>query len=102
VAAETGHQTATPRLENSIRAYLLGYLKEDGFTGSGRSFRRLTNGLIQVVNVQGSTYGGQFAINLGVQPITVPDALGNSSDPKKITERLCEFRRRLAESGADQ
>ena len=91
-----------PRLETSIRSYLGPYLREDGFTGSGRTFHRLTNGLIQVVNVQGSRYGGQFAINLAVQPSTIPDVLGNTPDLKKITESHCEFRRRLAESGADQ
>lgn len=91
-----------PRLETSIRRCLGPYLREDGFTGSGRTYRRLTNGLIQVVNVQGSRYGGQFAVNLAVQPSTIPDVLGNTPDLKKITESHCEFRRRLAESGADQ
>lgn len=91
-----------PRLETSIRRYLGPHLREDGFAGSGRTFRRLTNGLIQVVGVQGSRYGGQFAINLAVQPATIPDVLGNAPDLKKITESHCEFRRRLAESGADQ
>lgn len=92
----------TPRLETSIRAYLQPHLKEDGFRGSGRTFRRLVHGLIQVVNVQGSRYGGQFAINLGVHPAAVPDTLGNMPDLKKITEPLCEFRKRLSESGEDQ
>jgi hypothetical protein len=32
----------------------------------------------------------------------LPDVIGNVVDPKKITESLCEFRRRLSESGADQ
>ena len=93
---------STPRLENSIRMFLAPVLKEDGFAGSGRTFRRLTDGLIQVVNIQGSSYGGRFAINLGLQPIAIPDVSGNMPDLKKITEPLCEFRRRLAESGSDQ
>jgi len=90
------------RLEDAIKKCLVPYVRQDGFTGSGRTFRRVINGWIQVVNVQGSRYGGQFAINLGLQPLAIPDVLGNTSDPKKITEPLCEFRRRLSESGGDQ
>jgi len=97
-----GMSASSPRLEVSIRTHLLPHLKEDGFSGSGRTFRRVINGWIQVVSVQGSRYGGQFAINLGVQPVSVPDVLGNIPEPKTITEPLCEFRRRLAESGEDQ
>ncbi|HAB16771.1 MAG TPA: DUF4304 domain-containing protein [Verrucomicrobiota bacterium] len=93
---------ATPRLEVSIRAHLFPQLKEDGFSGSGRTFRRVISGSIQVVNVQGSRDSGQFAINLGIQPVSVPDVLGNVPDSKKITESLCEFGRRLAEAGEDQ
>jgi hypothetical protein len=60
------------------------------------------NDWIQIVHVQGSRHGGQFAINLGLQPQAVPDLLGNSPDPKAITENLCEFRKRLSESGTDR
>jgi hypothetical protein len=55
-----------------------------------------------VVNIQGSRYGGQFAINLSLQPLGLPDVLGRIPDQKKITEPDCEFRRRLSEDGADQ
>ena len=92
----------TPRLEQSIRAHLVPRLQEDGFKGSGRTFRRLANGFIQLVSIQGSRYGGQFAINLGIHPVSMPAVLGNAPDPKKITEPDCEFRRRLSESGTDQ
>jgi len=94
--------SSLPRLEDSIRTHFLPHLKEDGFTGSGRNFRRVINGWIQVVNVQGTRYGGQFAINLGLQPVSIPDCLGNNPEPKKIIESLCEFRKRLAERGVDQ
>jgi hypothetical protein len=93
---------AVPRLEVSIKNHFSPLLREDGFAGSGRTFRRTVEDVVQVVNVQSSRYGGEFAINLALQPLAIPDALGNSPDPKKITESLCEFRRRLAESGADQ
>lgn len=92
----------SPRLESAIRAHLQPRLKEDDYSGSGRTFRRLTNGFIQVVSVQGSRYGGQFAINLGIQPISIPNISGNAPDPKRIDESECELRRRLCETGADQ
>lgn len=69
---------------------------------SGRTYRRTRNGQIHVVNIQGSRYGGKFAINLAIQPVTIPDVLGNDPDSKKITESKCEFRKRLSESGEDQ
>ena len=93
---------SAPRLETAIRKHFLPHLREDGFAGSGRTFRRVVNGLIQVVNVQGSRFGGKFAINLAIQPSAIPDVVGNEPDLKKITESQCEFRRRLAESGGDQ
>jgi len=77
-------------------------LRAEGFIGSGRTFRRITDDFIHVFNVQGSRYGGQFAINLAVQPLSIPNVLGEVPDVKKITQELCEFRRRLSESGSDQ
>jgi hypothetical protein len=94
--------TSTPRIETAIREHLAPLLRADGFTGSGRTFRRSVGDWIHVVNVQGSRYGGAFAVNLGVQPIRIPDVRGNAPDPKKITEELCEFRRRLADSEVRQ
>jgi hypothetical protein len=52
--------------------------------------------------VQGSRHGGQFAVNLGIHPLSIPDLRGEIPNPKKITEELCEFRRRLSEFGSDQ
>ena len=94
--------TATPRIESAIRDHLAPILRADGFSGSGRTFRRVVGDWIHVVNVQGSRYGGQFAVNLAVQPTAIPDVRGNTPDPKKITEELCEFRRRMSESEARQ
>lgn len=90
-----------PRLETAIRAELSPVLREDGFSGSGRTFRRTIGSWVQVVNVQGSRLGGSFAINLAVHPLKILDLSGNPPDPKKITETLCEFQRRLCEVGGD-
>jgi len=91
-----------PRLETSIRDHLGPMLKSDGFSGSGRTFRRVSGDFIHVVQVQGSRYGGKFAINLGIQPLCIPDCMGQVPAPKTIREEICEFRRRLSESKADQ
>jgi hypothetical protein len=89
--------SAAPRIEPAIRDHLAPLLRKDGFSGSGRTFRRTGGGWIHVVNVQGSRYGGQFAVNLALQPVSIPDLRGNTPDPKRITEDLCEFRRRLSD-----
>lgn len=92
----------TPRLETAIRMALAPALRDDGFSGSSRTFRRTCGAWVQVLNVQGSRRGGSFAINLAVHPLSIPDVTGNMPDPKKINEAFCEFRRRLSETGADQ
>jgi hypothetical protein len=94
--------TATPRIELAIREHLAPVLRADGFAGSGRTFRRVVGEWIHILNVQGSRYGGQFSINLAVHPIVIQDVRGDAPDPKKITEELCEFRRRMSESRARQ
>jgi hypothetical protein len=54
-----------------------------------------------VVNCQLSKYGGQFAVNLGIQPMAIPNVRGEQPDPMTMTAELCEFRRRLSELGGD-
>jgi hypothetical protein len=76
-------------------------LRADGFKGSVRNYRRVVGEFIHTVNIQGSRYGGQFAVNLGIHPLVLPDVLGNAPDPRKMVEPLCEFRGRLTPSGAD-
>lgn len=90
-----------PRLESAIRAVFAPLLRAEGFAGSGRRFHRCFGPWIQIITVQGSRYGGSFAVNLGIHFATAPDIIGNLPDPKKMNEAHCEFRRRLSESGAD-
>lgn len=91
-----------PRLDVSIKGYLEPILRSDGFSGSGRNFRRVAGDLIQVVQVQRAREGGRFAINLAIQPLSAPDTLGAPPDPARIVADLCQFRRRLSEHGRDQ
>src|SRR5262245_14058697 len=91
----------TPRLEPSIVAILAPELRVDGFTGSGRTYRRVANQWIQVVNVQGSRQGGSFAINLALHPLGLPDVIGRPVNPKALAQDACELRRRLTEGERD-
>lgn len=88
-------------LDEQIKNLFAPILRSDGFKGSGRTFRRVRNELIHVVNIQ-SSFGDKFAINLGVHLTFLPDSIGRIVDVKKITEPSCEFRRRMTISGADQ
>jgi hypothetical protein len=91
-----------PRLESAIRAALAPTLTEDGFRGSGRKFHRELDSWLQVITVQGSRWGGSFAVNLGIHFSGAPDVIGRSVVPSKMTEAECEFRRRLSEGMTDQ
>ena len=88
------------RLEPAIRKCLAPALREDGFVGSGRRFRRIGGEFITIVHIQGSRWGGSFAINLGIHPASVPLSLGNLPDLMTVRDVDCAFTRRLSESEA--
>jgi hypothetical protein len=90
------------RLDDALRLHLAPVLRADGFKGSGRTYRRTVNGVVQVVNVQGSRWGGSFAINLGLHPLALPIRSDQPADSRKINEIDCVFRRRLREDERDQ
>jgi hypothetical protein len=87
---------APPRLESAIKAVFAPRLRKDGFRGSGRKFYCEVGPWLNVVTVQGSKWGGSFAVNLGIHFIEAADVVGNPCDPSKMTEANCEFRRRLS------
>jgi hypothetical protein len=89
-------------LDASIKNHLAPVLRKDGFKGSGKTFRAVTGDMVCVVNIQASSFGMRFFVNLAVQPLTVPDLEGETVDPRKVLQQSCEFRRRLSESGVDQ
>ena len=74
-------------------------LRTDGFRGSGANYRRFRDPVIQVVNIQGSRYGGQCCVNLGLHLSFLPAVGSLLPDPKTLTESACEFRWRLAPEG---
>lgn len=89
----------TPEFRAGLKGKLAPLLRAHGFSGSGVTFRRHTDAVIQLLHVQGSRYGGSCCVNLGMHLTFLPTVLGDPPDPKKITESLCEFRKRLAPDG---
>jgi hypothetical protein len=74
-------------------------LREVGFRGSGRDFRRIRGDVFNVVNVQGFRWGGKCALNIGLHFVFLPTASENLLEAKTIKEFECEFRRRVTPSG---
>ena len=68
--------SSTLRLESSIRDHLAPVLRNDGFSGSGRTFRRVLGDLIHLCSVQGSRHGGELAVNLGIREAGQPERGG--------------------------
>lgn len=74
-------------------------LRADGLKGSGNTFRRIKGDRIDVLNVQGSRYGGQCCVNLATHFAFLPsEGGGRVTDPKKFKEYDCTFRHRLHEA----
>lgn len=72
----------TPRSMSGAVSGLSSALKADGFRRFGASFNRVTEpGLVHVVGFQGSKWGDEFTVNLGVYVHEI-DQLLNSNLPK--------------------
>lgn len=88
------HFFETLRLEFAPR------LREDGFRGSGRTFRRERGEFFHVINIQGSQSGERCCVNLGVHLSFLP--VNGHSERRvlgRLTESSCAFRSRLAPPG---
>jgi hypothetical protein len=95
-------EPAAYKLEDALKSQLAPVLRANDFKGSGRTYRRVTNRLIQIVNIQGSQWGNGFALNLGIQPLDLDWRLDGPSDPRALKEYDCMLRCRLSETDADQ
>jgi hypothetical protein len=97
---EAGSQ-ASYSIENAWRDHLAPVMRDIGFKGSGRNYRLVTDQFALAVNLQGSRYGTKFTVNLGVQPIAIPNVIGKVVDLKNFKEIECTFRDRLTTDGRD-
>ena len=87
------------RFHDLLKRDLAPLLRGDGFKGSGTTFRRINGEVIHVINIQGSKYGGQCCVNLGLHYSFLPTAGGDRvTDPKKLREYHCDFRDRVHEA----
>ena len=77
-------------------------LRKYGFIGSGFKYRKITeNHYIYTVLVQSNKYGEGCWIELGVTTDFLPDTLGFTITPKKVSSFNCEFRKRLTMKNDD-
>jgi hypothetical protein len=70
-------------------------LRAEGFRGSGTTVRRIDEPLIHVFNVQGSSSGGRFYMNLGAHLSFLPPEGGQAIAPALLQEAHCIFRDRI-------
>jgi hypothetical protein len=90
---------AYKRFHDLMKREFFPLLRADGFKGSGTTFRRVTGDRLDVINVQGSRYGGQCCMNLATHFLFLPsEGGGEVTDSKEFRESHCTFRDRLHEA----
>jgi hypothetical protein len=93
---------AYERFHNLLKRNFFPLLRADGFKGSGTTFRKVNGERIDVINVQGSRYGGKCCVNLAAHFSFLPSMGGGQvTDPKKFKEYDCAFRDRLRQAKED-
>ena len=68
-------------------------LRALGFRGSGQNYRKSERDFVFVINFQGSSSGDTFFVNLGAQPVFIPNEGYGELD--KLKEDQCVLRRRV-------
>ena len=77
------------RIEDAWKEFINPVLRDADFKGSGRNFRRIAGEFVQCVNLQGASYGGSFAINIGIQRLAMlgdPDERVTKNSIKEIVK----------------
>jgi len=70
-------------------------LRAEAFRGSGTTLRRVHEPVVHVVNIQGSSSGDGFYVNLGAHLAFLPTEGGGVCVPAKLKEYECAFRDRI-------
>jgi len=87
------------RFHGLLKRDFLPLLRADGFKGSGTTFRRTLPDRIDIVNIQGSQFGGQCCVNVAAHFSFLPSADGGCvADPKKLKQYERASRTRLHEA----
>ena len=93
---------AYDRFHGLLKRDFFPLLRADSFKGNGTTFWRVRGERIDVVNVQGSRYGGKCCVNLAAHFSFLPSMGGGQvAEPKKFKEYHCAFRNRLREERED-
>jgi hypothetical protein len=79
----------------ALRNRLFPVLRAQGFRGSGTTLRRISEPVVHVVNVQGSSTGQRCYVNLGAHLSFLPGPGGGYVPDCKLLEYQCVFRRRV-------
>jgi hypothetical protein len=102
IAFDPADERPQTTLAKAIQSQFAPTLRRDGFSGTGQRYWRVISGQCQLIEVQGSRYGGKFAVNMGIQPLSVPLRSGEPPNPRRIREMSCMSRRRLSAQRSDQ
>jgi hypothetical protein len=90
---------AYERFHDLLKRDFFPLLRADGFKGSGTTFRRVHRDRIDILNVQGSRYGGKCCVNVATHFLFLHKEGGKEIvDLKKLKEYECRFRDRLCEA----
>jgi hypothetical protein len=93
---------AYERFHQLLKRDFFPLVRADGFKGSGTTFRRVKGDRLDIINVQGSRYGGECCVNLAAHFSFLPSMGGGQvTDPQKFKENDCTFRSRLREARED-
>jgi hypothetical protein len=79
-----------------ILRYLGAHIRSLGFKGSGQHFRRVEDDFVFVINIQGSSSGDVFYVNLGAQPTFIPAEC--DAPLATLKEYECVMRRRVGKA----
>jgi hypothetical protein len=89
---------ARKRFDEYLNRDFFPILRAEGFKGSAGRLHRFNGDAIHVIQVQGSSFGGQCCVNLAVHVAFLPTAGGGTmTEGRKLKEYECEFRLRLCE-----
>ena len=89
---------AYERFRHLLKRDFFPLIRADGFKGSGTTFRRVNDHRIDIINVQGSRYGGKCCVNVATHYLFLPSEGGSEiTDQEKFKEYHCTFRDRLHE-----
>lgn len=95
--------TNLKQLEERIKIIVAPSLREKGFKGTGKHYRRINpDGTINCIVFQSNRYGEEFTVELGFHLDFLPTLMNQRINIKKVSTYDCEFRKRLSLTDTDK